>query len=215
MLAKQPYRALSFEIDGADVPYVISVIANFHRAEHTTMEISDCVKHMMEVLKMTQAEIGEAIGFHPVYISRFYSLQRLVGEVRDMLDPNLHPKDKLLQRSAAFELAGMAPHVQIACAKDLLARKISMTELRMRMRNGDSTVTHYDKKNLEPGERWRALFRRAEAIESKVDDLISVMKVTPLPDSPGTGHSSVLTKKLLRKLSGRIDEALALVEKLP
>lgn len=214
LMADISYRALRIEIDDEAARYVISIIANFNRAEHTTMEISDSIKVMMEELKMTQAEIGEALGMHPVYISRYYGLQRLVPGVRDLLDPNLvKDKKKRLTRSAAFELALLSPHAQLAKAEALIRGEISMTDLRHHALTSDDRIATAGKRLIhDVHERWRGSYRRAEVISSKVEDLMSVMKNTPAPDQFTQGHSIHLTRQVLEKLQRQVSDALKHVD---
>jgi ParB/RepB/Spo0J family partition protein len=214
LMADITYRALRIEIDDEAARYVISIIANFNRAEHTTMEISDSIKVMMEELKMTQAEIGEALGMHPVHISRYYGLQRLVQGVRDLLDPNMvKDKKKRLTRSAAFELALLAPHAQLPKAEALLKGEISMTDLRHHAQTSDDRISTAGKRLIhDVHERWRGSYRRAEVISGKVEDLMSVMKNTPAPDQFTQGHSIYMTRQVLERLQRQIGEALTHVD---
>lgn len=214
LMANITYRALRIEIDDEAARYVISIIANFNRAEHTTMEISDSIKVMMEELKMTQAEIGEALGMHPVHISRYYGLQRLVQGVRDLLDPNMvKDKKKRLTRTAAFELALLAPHAQLPKAEALIRGEISMTDLRHHAQTSDDRVATAGKRLIhDVHERWRGSYRRAEVISGKVEDLMSVMKNTPAPDQFTHGHSIHLTRQVLEKIQRQVGDALKHVD---
>lgn len=206
------YRAMLVDIDDEAAPFVVSVIANFNRAEHTLIEIADSIKVMMEDLKLTQAEIGEAMGMHPVQVSRHYGLKRLVPEVRDLLDPNLYPdRKKRLKNVAAFELALLAPTAQVKMAQALMSGEISITDLRQHaLTSPDRVAAHHRK--LDPHERWRTILRRAEAIESKVTDFSSVLKTIQVPESVGSGHSSVLTRKVLKRVVSQLEAAIG---KLP
>lgn len=206
------YRAMLVDIDDEAAPFVVSVIANFNRAEHTLIEIADSIKVMMEDLKLTQAEIGEAMGMHPVQVSRHYGLKRLVPEVRDLLDPNLYPdRKKRLKNVAAFELALLAPTAQVKMAQALMSGEISITDLRQHaLTSPDRVAAHHRK--LDPHERWRTILRRAEAIESKVTDFSSVLRTIQVPESVGSGHSSVLTRKVLKKIVSQLEAAIG---KLP
>lgn len=214
LMANITYRALRIEIDDEAARYVISIIANFNRAEHTTMEISDSIKVMMEELKMTQAEIGEALGMHPVHISRYYGLQRLVQGVRDLLDPNMvKDKKKRLTRSAAFELALLAPHAQLPKAEALLRGEISMTDLRHHAQTSDDRIPTAGKRLIhDVHERWRGSYRRGEVISGKIEDLMSVMKNTPAPDQFTQGHSIYMTRQVLEKIQRQIGDALKHVD---
>lgn len=211
-LAGISYRAMLVDIDDEAAPFVVSVIANFNRAEHTLLEVADAIKVMMEDLKLTQAEIGEAMGMHPVYVSRHYGLKRLVPEVRDMLDPHLYPdKKKRLKNVAAFELALLSETAQVRMAKALMNGEISITDLRQHAMTSPDRVAGPHRR-LEPHERWRTIWRRAQAVESKVADMASVMKTTPVPTTVTNGHSSVMTRRLLEKMAAQL---LSLAETLP
>lgn len=206
------YRAMLVDIDDEAAPFVVSVIANFNRAEHTLIEVADSIKVMMEDLHLTQAEIGEAMGMHPVQVSRHYGLKRLVPEVRDFLDPHLYPDKKArLKNVAAFELALLAPAAQIKMARALMSGEISITDLRQHALTSSDRVAGPHPR-LDPHERWRTVWRRAQVIESKVGDMLSVMKTTPVPASVGSGHSSVMTRKTLERIVAQLKGA---IETLP
>ena len=210
ILATNRFRAMQVQIDDAAAPYVASVIANFNREDHTPMEISDAVKRLKDGLRMTYEEIAKAIGLHPVQISRLYGLQRLVPEVRDLLDPHLN-KYKKLPLSAAIELSLLSPEVQARHAKRLLAGEISLTELKQHARHSSDRVA---KPVARPDlfHQWRRIQNRADAIVKKTSDLISVVRITPAPKNIGSQHPQVLTREALRKAKRELDEVLGLME---
>jgi ParB/RepB/Spo0J family partition protein len=209
------YRALVIEIDDEAAPYVVSVIANFNREGHTLLEIADAVKVMMEGLNMNQAEIGKSMGMHPVVVSNFYGLRRLEPEVRDMFDPNLVSRDKLLPKGAAFALSKRSPEDQIAKARALRDGTITLTDLlHERGPHGANEEGHsgYSWKTHEPGALWRASLRRAESIEAKTGNLLKVMMNLSVPENPAIGSSVYQTKRTLLRVKKRVEEALAKLE---
>ena len=124
------YRALQVEISNKAAPFVVSVISNFNRESHTTLEVLDSIIKMHEKLGLTLSEIADIIGFGYQSVSNFYTMRKLAPVVRDMLDPELMPAKKTLPVSAAIQIARLPITTQLALAQRVMNKEVNLTNLR-------------------------------------------------------------------------------------
>lgn len=128
------YRAMLVDIDDEAAPYVVSVIANFNRAEHTVLESVDAVVKMHEGLKLTMYQIADTLGLSSyIEASKLYGLKRLIPEVRALMDPALvkgHP----LAKTAAIYISQVAPNGQLALALRLMEKDLTVAKLKAEVR---------------------------------------------------------------------------------
>jgi len=123
------YRAMVIEIDDEAAQYVVSIISNFNREGHTTLEVVDSVVKMHDRLGLTFREIAAAIGLGPLTVNNMYGLRRLKPEVRDMLDPHL-VKGRTLPVQAAIEISRLPVEHQHALALRVLHGAVSARLIR-------------------------------------------------------------------------------------
>lgn len=122
------YRALVIDIDTAAAQYVVSIISNFNRESHTTLELVDSIVKMHDKLGLTFIEIADAIGIGSANVGNLYNLHKLVPQVRDMLDPML-VKGKTLPLAAAYKIAQLPSAYQLSLATKVMSKEIRLGSL--------------------------------------------------------------------------------------
>lgn len=208
------YRTFVAELDDA-AAYHMSVALNCNRVEHTHLEISDAIIYMGEVQKMKSEEIGRTMGIHPVIVSQYRSLQRIVPEVRTMLDPEQSGVKKFPFQAALY-LSYLKPELQPDHARRYLRGELSAVQLKLasaepELRSGDVNLRIPD-----IWEQWRSHGKRIEVLKNKLTDAIALMKKTRQPaitDSALTGREKAIAE--LRELKKLADEALAVLHAKP
>lgn len=210
------YRANQADMDDdAAAAYLISIALNFNRVDHTPLEKAEAIEYMNDVLGMTYDEIGKTMGHHPVELSKFRSLLRLVPQVRAMLDGAL-PKKKQLPVGVAISISLQKPHLQLTTAQRYFRKELSSGAIH-RM----SQDTHYRSSDVigvrvpPLADQWHKLAKRAKAIEEKIVDLTGLIGTTRNPPSDEPLAGRVQTIQTLRLIKQRADEALAALKVKP
>ena len=197
------YRAMCVEIDDVAAPYVVSVIANFNREEHTLLELSDAVVKMHEGLKLSMYEITDVLGLpHHNEASKLYGLRRLVPEVRDMLDPNLvkgHPLSKV----AAIQISQREPKDQLELAQKMMNKELTVTTLREHVRSmAESRGEVLPQRYVSPENRRQSVKKRIEAALRGAHDLNKILSEADVPDA-----LRAFPTTYIRELAEKLDEA--------
>ena len=164
-LADMEYRALLVKIDNAAVPFIIAAVANFNREGHTPTETSDTVAHMRGI-GIPMEEIAKILGISVNWATQMHMLQRLVPDVRDMLDPT-QVKSKILPTTAAIQIAKADPTLQLSLATMVMEKKVSLAEIRRKAISlSIEAGTHIRTRN-EPRKMWRSIENQtAQAVRS-------------------------------------------------
>lgn len=124
-----PLRAMVVEIDDEAAQYVISVLANFNREEHTPLEASDAIVQMHEKLKVPMPAICRMFGKSLLWVAQRYGLRRLVPEVREMLDPEL-AEEHQLSITAAIQISAKKPETQLSTAQRVMRGELQAYQIR-------------------------------------------------------------------------------------
>lgn len=122
-------RAMIVDIDDEAARYVIAVLANFNREEHTPLEICDAVTRMHEELKMPMETIAKMFGKSVQWINQRYGLRRLVADVRELLDPELE-EHECLSVTAAIRISQMQPTAQLEAARRVIRGELHVNQIR-------------------------------------------------------------------------------------
>ncbi|MDB5187517.1 MAG: ParB/RepB/Spo0J family partition protein [Candidatus Kaiserbacteria bacterium] len=194
------FRSMILDIEDGDMQFVISVIANFNREGHTTLEIIDAVKSMHENLKIGFVEIGAIIGKHPVYTNNLYGLCRLIPEVRAMLDSKSgdknsddmksRDKNRQLAINVAFDISRVPASEQLNLAQKYLRRELNTHSLREAVVNIAARHGVPIKGRIaHPADQRRMLLRKTDIITQHVSDLESRFGTTSLGVLVGLSHT--------------------------
>lgn len=100
-------RAVIGEVADEDEQFERSVIANFCRSGHTTMEISNVCERFRR-RGLAQVDIADRIGKSIAFVSQYLSLQLLEPTLQQRLHPS-KPRGERLTLSAALLIVGSEP----------------------------------------------------------------------------------------------------------
>lgn len=135
-------RAMVVEIDDEAAQYVISVLANFNREEHTALEASDAIVQMHDKLKVPMMAIVRMFGKSLMWVNQRYSLRRLVPEVRELLDPEL-PENEQLTVTAAIRISTKKPETQLETARRVMRGELQVNRIRSEAVERGEAVNEY------------------------------------------------------------------------
>ncbi len=162
------YRAMVVDIDDVAAQYLVSIIANFNREGHTTLELMESVRVSFEELKLSAETISEVTGFSVAYVYQLYNLRHLVPEVLALLDPEL-PQDKQLSRSAAIAISKLEQGHQLSYATKVISREIPLGSLRTVVQtHAVRTGQQISSRASKPSDHRRDIVRRVEKLGRSV-----------------------------------------------
>jgi ParB/RepB/Spo0J family partition protein len=201
------YRAMSVKIDDKAAPYVVSVISNFNREAHTTLEVLDSIIKMHEMLGLTQAEIAKILGFSPGTVNNFYGMRNLDPRVRDMLDPNLMVRRKMLPVSAAIRIAHLPLRSQYPLALKVIEGQVKLVNLRNEVTKiARSEGIEIREMTVEPRVLRKRLLRRVEIFTSNADNLEKLIAMRGVPHALNGFTLQALNE--IEKDLGRVGKSL-------
>lgn len=149
------------DIDDEAAQFIMSVIANFNREGHTTLEIADAIRVSHEHLKLKMDEISEMLGFSEGHCNNLYSLRKLVPQVRALLDPE-RGNNRRLPVSAAIKISRIPPEHQISLAARVMRREVSLRTL------DDEVVSVSSRHGLPIQKRTAAPHNQRHRVEEKI-----------------------------------------------
>jgi ParB/RepB/Spo0J family partition protein len=124
-----------------DTQFLISVAANFGRAEHTPMEIAlaiETLKKSIDFLLLPQTEairrVAKIFAKSETWVSQYLSLLKLAPEVREMMAEEL-PKTKRINFSTAIQLANLPHEEQKIIARRIIDEKMPIYKIRFLVGN--------------------------------------------------------------------------------
>lgn len=159
-------QAVVCEIDDARDQFLLSVVANFGRADHTPLEIARAVKRIMDDGGLSVAEVARILGRSEPWAYQHLSLLRLHQDVRAMMDPRI-PEKARLAFTVAVQLANLPPDLQLEIAKSIQERKMRLSEVRPLIRQNLTRVGIGYKKR-RPHLDFRILRRFFERSEDQI-----------------------------------------------
>lgn len=212
-LAKIEYRAILVEVDDAAAAFIVAAVANFNRENHTPTEISDSIDRMLKI-GIPMEEIANILGISQDWASKMHSLQRLVPEVRDMLDPEL-PKAQILPTTAAIQVAKAEGTLQLELARVFMERRMSLRELRKKVvdlskATGAPLRTH----TPTPRRLWRGIENQTAQAFRSVNDAKAILtgpKVREVIANRQTGKAGDVIRRL-RQLRSLAQDCINIIE---
>lgn len=123
------YKAMELVIDDEAAPFVIASIANFNRAGHTHMEISNAINRLHAGLKMPVPVVAKMYNITPFWAYELMGLQKLHPSIRKLLDPHL-TQDKRLPITAAMQVSKLDQSVQSELVSHYLSGVTTLKGLR-------------------------------------------------------------------------------------
>ena len=113
--------------------HLASLVANFNRADHTPMEISDALQLQSTDGGLTQAELAKALGKSQTWVFLYLSLQKLHPDIQAMMHPS-RPAGERMAASTAFELARlpMAKQAELIQSARDVDGKVTVKRMQLR-----------------------------------------------------------------------------------
>lgn len=146
-----------------------SLIQNFCREGHTHMETSNAIASQVEVGE-SLTDIAAAIGQSVVTVCNLHSLQRLVPQLKPLLDPPT-PKSDRIRLQEAVELSRIEPKEQVGIwekAKRQPTRGLVRATIKML---GKEFVVHKRTRKVKPSDFSSALERKIVALRLATSNL--------------------------------------------
>ena len=204
------YRAMVVDIDDVAAQYLVSIIANFNREGHTTLELMESIRVSFEELKLSAETISEVTGFSIAYVYQIYNLRHLVPEALALLDPEL-PQDKQLSRSAAIAISKLEQKHQLSYAKKVVSKEIPLGSLRTAvLTHAAQTGHHITSRAPQPHDQRRDIVRKVATLERSVG-LVGELLET-MPPSVMQGWSAEDAAKVLNGLEAMRQAAAASID---
>lgn len=122
------YQADLIEAEDDVVQFLISGIANFNRAGHTTVESLETIVRLRN-LKIPMEEIAKLLGISLFWATQIYGLRNLVPPVLKLLDPKIKEKQRL-PVTAAVHISKMDASMQETMANRVLRKEVPLSDLR-------------------------------------------------------------------------------------
>lgn len=139
-----------------------SLIQNFCREDHTHMETSNAIASQVAV-GVSLTDLAAAIGQSVMTVCSLHSLQRLVPQLKPLLDPPT-PKPDRIRLAEAVELSRIDPARQLEIwekAKQQPTRGLIRATIKML---GKEFVVHKRTRNVKPSDFSAALERKIVAL---------------------------------------------------
>lgn len=171
------YKAMLIEIDDEAAPYVIAAIANFHREDHTPLEISDAIERLHSGLGMPVRNIAKMFKISEIWAYKLHGLQKLHPRIRNLLDRHI-PEKKRLQITVAIEVSKLDAVVQSQLVDAYQSKQVSLKGLRREaLRIARESGTYIRRRDAdEPARRLKTVRNAVHGLTRIADDLRDLLK---------------------------------------
>lgn len=132
-MAKNPnMKAVIVEAEDVLQQFMISVVANFGREDHTSLEIAHAIQKLRENGKSIM-EISQIFAKSETWVYQHLRILELVPEVQKLLSPEI-PEDQRLTFSAALILAEVSREQQATIAERIIKENLRLGQIRSMIR---------------------------------------------------------------------------------
>lgn len=128
MAGKKRMKAIILSVKDAEEQFLISIVSNFGRAEHSAMEIALAIERFEKNGKNIE-QITKIFSMSQAWIYNHRRLLRLAPEVRDMMSLKV-PEEKRLVYASALLLANFTPEKQKELAPKIRGDKIKQIQIK-------------------------------------------------------------------------------------
>jgi ParB/RepB/Spo0J family partition protein len=173
------YKAMQVQIDDEAAPFVVASIANFNRAGHTPMEISNAIERLHSRLKMPIAVIAKMYRITEFWAYQLHGLQKLHPKVRGLLDPHLVAREQL-PITAAIQVSKLQPSVQEELVTRFRAGGVTLKGLRKEaLTIARETGTYIrERETNQPARKLRSVDHLSGALLRTATDLFTQVSET-------------------------------------
>ncbi len=172
------YRALEVEIDDEAAPFVIASIANFNRAGHTHMEISNAIERLHNQLSMPMPVIAKLYNITVHWAYELHSLQKLDAQFKPLIDPRITKKDQRLPVTAAIQVSKLEPTLQGRLVQRFREKKVTLNGLRREAVELAKQTGTYIRERVgdEPARKAKRVDRLSQMLVHTATDLRSLLR---------------------------------------
>lgn len=121
-------KVIVVNIKDREEQFLISVVANFGRAEHGPLEIANAIERFRKNGK-TVSQVAEIFARSEPWVYQHLKVLQLVPEVQEMMSPKI-PEDRRLLFSTALMLADVPPDLQKAIADQIVGGNLKLSQAR-------------------------------------------------------------------------------------
>lgn len=177
------YKAMLVDIDDEAAPYVIAAIANFNRAAHTHVEISNAIEKMHNGLGVPIPVIAKKLNLSEHWVYQLHGLQKLHPRLRGLLDPRLK-EDARLPVSAGIAISKVDPLLQEELVRLFRTGMVTLKGLRKKAVAMSTEAGTYIRKREadEPARKMRSLVSLSGALQRESSDLLLLLKEKGMTD---------------------------------
>jgi len=128
MAGKDSMKVIVIEVKSAEEQFLISVVANFGRAEHGPLEIATAIQRFRDN-DVSVIEIAKIFAKSVPWVYQHIKILRLDPEVREMMSSEI-PEDRRLAFSTALLLADIPLDLQKKIADTIVKDKLKLNQAR-------------------------------------------------------------------------------------
>lgn len=153
--------------------YVSSVILNFHKTDHTPVEIAMIIGKLLRD-GVAVEEMVDIFGHKPSWIAKYRKLLKLSSKVQETMNPEL-PEDQQIMFPVAILLANLPHALQETVAEEIISEKRSMVSAKalIRSRAHEVGIKFRGKSNSSEG-TFSSMRRFVEAASERIDAFIAL-----------------------------------------
>lgn len=185
-----------------DEQYIDSVVSNLPREGHSTLELLHAFQRLREMGK-SAIETAEICGCSVPWIYQVLSLENLVPEVLNMLNPAL-PENERLKTMIAVDLARVKKGSQMLMASTIIKQQLKIGRARQYIK------AHHDApeptSDYSPRRDFAVIDRRIKRMEEDADVVLSI--------SSGRGLENIFSTRSKEEKRAMLDNAMATQRKL-
>lgn len=117
-------------VENAAEQFLVSVVANFGGARHSTPEIVNAILRFQNEARMSRDEIAEVFSMSRGWVDQHFKLaDKLRPDVLDMMSPTVPEEDRLPFTSALL-VADVPTALQVQVAETIVSKKLKLVQVR-------------------------------------------------------------------------------------
>lgn len=170
------YKAMKVKIDDEAAPFVVAAIANFNRAAHTHVEISNAIEKMHGGLGIPIEVIAGMFNITTHWAYQLHGLQKLHPRIRGLLDSRLKSSERL-PITAGIEISKVDQKVQLILVDKFQRGTVSLRGLRKEAVDLSKQAGTYVRQRVadEPARKIKRVNRLAGAVLRELSDLKTLL----------------------------------------
>ncbi|OGI82235.1 hypothetical protein A3G53_01150 [Candidatus Nomurabacteria bacterium RIFCSPLOWO2_12_FULL_44_11] len=168
-------------INDEDDQFEISVVSNFNRAEHTSLEIALAIDRMRKSKKLQGLSAGEQMkkirkrfGRSEPWVYQHLVLLRLHPDVQAMMAPTLPEEERLSHMLGVF-ISSLHHDLQLDIAKTVMVKRMGMNQARLYARQvaeeAGVKIKTTERPMGMPSQSWRRLQNTVKVLHEGLDVL--------------------------------------------